>query len=433
MKIIICFSVFVFFFSALQGQQPLTPEEAVSISLKNNYDILVSRNDANIDSVNNTLGNAGMLPYLSATGTDNYSPSNNITQKPSTGPQVTSANTQSNSLTAGVNLNWTLFDGGKMFVTKNKLSEIEALGEIDFRDRVLQTTYNVVLAYYNIVKQKQQQSSIKQVISYNQDRVNILQTSFNAGATAKNNLLQAKIDFNVSTENSLTQENVINTAKRNLNQLLCRNIDSTAYDVIDSIPLTFKPNKEELLKIVQTNNTNILAYQKLTAIAALTIKESQSLRLPKVNFNAGYNYANSNYNYGTTVSNRTLGPQLGGSITIPLFQGGNINRQISNSKIQFKSAEYQLENAKLQVQTQFQNALTDFENQQKLLDIEQQNSEMVKENLEISLLRLKLGQTTALEVKLAQQSYEDSFTRLINFKYNLKIAETKLKQLIAGL
>ena len=124
---------------------------------------------------------------------------------------------------------------------------------------------------------------------------------------------------------------------------------------------------------------------------------------------------------------------MGGSITIPLFQGGNINRQISNSKIQFKSAEYQLENAKLQVQTQFQNALTDFENQQKLLAIEQQNSEMVKENLEISLLRLKLGQTTALEVKLAQQSYEDSFTRLINFKYNLKIAETKLKQLIAGL
>jgi len=414
------------------AQKPITVDDAVAIALKSNYDILVARNDADIDKINNTAGNAGMLPSIALNGSDNYSNYNSRVEQ--TGGVVsTNPNARTNALSANVALNWTLFDGGKMFVTKNKLSEIEALGEIDFRDRVLQTTYNVVLAYYNIVKQKQQQSSIKQVISYNQDRVNILQTSFNAGATAKNNLLQAKIDFNVSTENSLTQENVINTAKRNLNQLLCRNIDSTAYDVIDSIPLTFKPNKEELLKIVQTNNTNILAYQKLTAIAALTIKESQSLRLPKVNFNAGYNYANSNYNYGTTVSNRTLGPQLGGSITIPLFQGGNINRQISNSKIQFKSAEYQLENAKLQVQTQFQNALTDFENQQKLLAIEQQNSEMVKENLEISLLRLKLGQTTALEVKLAQQSYEDSFTRLINFKYNLKIAETKLKQLIAGL
>ena len=414
------------------AQKPITVDDAIAIALKNNYDILVARNDADIDKINNTAGNAGMLPSIALNGSDNYSNYNSRVEQ--TGGVVsTNPNARTNALSANVALNWTLFDGGKMFVTKNKLSEIEALGEIDFRDRVLQTTYNVVLAYYNIVKQKQQQSSIKQVISYNQDRVNILQTSFNAGATAKNNLLQAKIDFNVSTENSLTQENVINTAKRNLNQLLCRNIDSTAYDVIDSIPLTFKPNKEELLKIVQTNNTNILAYQKLTAIAALTIKESQSLRLPKVNFNAGYNYANSNYNYGTTVSNRTLGPQLGGSITIPLFQGGNINRQISNSKIQFKSAEYQLENAKLQVQTQFQNALTDFENQQKLLAIEQQNSEMVKENLEISLLRLKLGQTTALEVKLAQQSYEDSFTRLINFKYNLKIAETKLKQLIAGL
>jgi outer membrane protein TolC len=47
--------------------------------------------------------------------------------------------------------------------------------------------------------------------------------------------------------------------------------------------------------------------------------------------------------------------------------------------------------------------------------------------------RLRLGQTTALEVRQAQESFVDSQTRLINLKYNLKLAEAKLKQLIAGL
>ena len=416
----------------VNAQKAITIDDAIAISLKNNYDILVARNDADIDKINNAIGNAGMLPSVTLNGSGNYTLNNSHVEQAG-GITVNTPNAESKSVGAGVALNWTLFDGGKMFVTKAKLSEIEALGELDFRDRVLQTTFNVVTAYYNVVKQKQQLASLKQVIAYNQDRVNILQTSFNAGASPKNNLLQAQIDYNVSSENSLTQESVIIAAKRSLNQLLCRNMDSTAYDVTDTIPLNFKPNRDELLQKVQSNNTSILAFQKQMAIASLTVSEARSLRLPKINFNAGYNFANSNYNYGTTLLSRTYGPQLGGSVSIPLFQGGSINRQVSTSKIQLKSAEYELENTKLQVLTQLQNALTDFENQQKLHAIEQLNSELVKENLEISLQRLRLGQTTALEVKQAQQSYEDSFTRLINFKYNLKMAETKLKQLIAGL
>jgi Outer membrane protein len=412
-------------------QKSISVDDAVSIALKNNFDIMVARNDADISKLNNTAGNAGMLPSVNLNGADNYS-INDIHSKQSSGLIISSPNANSNVLTANAALNWTLFDGGKMFVTKNKLSQIEALGEINFKDKVLQTIYNVIVAYFNVVKQKQQLASINQVIAYNDDRVNILQTSFNAGASPKNNLLQAKIDLNVSHENAIAQESIIVAAKRNLNQLLCRNIDSTAYDVTDTIPLTFKPDKTELLKKVQDNNTSILSFRKQMDIAKLSLDETKAGRLPKISFNGGYYFSYSNSTVGT-LYNRTYGPQLGGSITVPLYQGGNLNRLVATSKVQLKSAEYTLESVQLQILTIFQNAITDFENQQKLLAIEQENALLVKENLEISLQRLRLGQTTALEVKQAQQSYEDSFTRFINFKYNLKVAETRLKQLMAGL
>ena len=80
-----------------------------------------------------------------------------------------------------------------------------------------------------------------------------------------------------------------------------------------------------------------------------------------------------------------------------------------------------------------QNALIDFENQQLLLQIEKENNQLTKENMEISLQRLRLGQTTSLEVHQAQESYVQSSTRLLNFEYNLKIGETKLKQLVSSL
>jgi outer membrane protein len=416
----------------LFAQQLITADEAVAIAVKNNFDVLISRNDAELAKLNNTAGNAGMLPSVTVNGSDKYTLNNSYIRQ-SQDIDINYSNAGTNAINAVLLLNWTLFDGGKMFVSKNKLEEIEALGEIQFREQLMQTISDVIVAYYNVVKQKQQLTSIQKVISFNQERVDILQTSFNAGSSSKNNLLQAKIDLNVSRENEISQQNIIHSAKRNLNQILSINIYSTTYEVIDSIPLNYKPDLADLQNKIYTTNATILSLRKGIDIAKLNLNEFKADRYPLINLNTGYNFQYSTNTYGTTLANRTYGPHIGGNITIPIFQSGNINRLIATSKIQVLSAEYDLENFKIQVNTQLLNALTDFENQQNLLFIERENSDLVKENLEISLQRLRFGQTTALEVRQAQQSYEDSMTRLVNFKYNLKVAETRLRQLIAEL
>jgi outer membrane protein TolC len=66
-----------------------------------------------------------------------------------------------------------------------------------------------------------------------------------------------------------------------------------------------------------------------------------------------------------------------------------------------------------------------------LLEIEKENNQYATEYLQISFNRMKFGQTNSLEVHQAQENYVQSCTRLINFRYNLKIAETKLKQFIS--
>ncbi|MEI6886588.1 MAG: TolC family protein, partial [Bacteroidota bacterium] len=68
-----------------------------------------------------------------------------------------------------------------------------------------------------------------------------------------------------------------------------------------------------------------------------------------------------------------------------------------------------------------------------LLGIERENLVLAKDNLRISMERLRLGQTTALEVRQAQESYANSLARFYSFEFNMKVAETRLKQLVAGL
>jgi outer membrane protein len=431
-KVYFLISLFIVLLSESNAQKLITADEAVSIVLKNNFGILIAFNDADIARINNTAGNAGMLPNIAITGSDDYS-INTVNKKLPDGSEVKSSDVRTNSFNAAAVLNWTLYDGGKMFVTKSKLNEIQALGELQYKEKVLQTIYDVIIAYYEIVKQNQELTSIHDITLFNEERVKIYQTSFSSGLSPKTNLLQAKIDLNVNYENALTQKHIINAAKRNLNQLLCRNIDSTSFDVLDSIPLNYSPDRNEILQKLQSNNTAILMYQKQVAINSYSLKEYNSNRLPKINFNAGYNFLRTDYNKGDYLNNRLYGPQIGASLSIPIFQAGNINRQVSIAKIELNSAKYALENVKIEMNTELLNALADFENQKSLLNIEQENAVLAKENLEISMQRLRFGQTTSLEVRQAQESYQDSKTRLINFKYNLKVAETKLKQLIAEL
>jgi outer membrane protein TolC len=431
-KIILFLSLILFIIPTTFAQNALTAEDAVIIALKYNYDILVSRNIASIDSVNNTPGNAGMLPNFSITGSESFSPANNVNQKLSDGTLVTLSNTKSNSLNASVGLNWTLFDGGKMFVTKRKLNEIQALGEIQFRDRVLQTVSDVILAYYDVVRQKQELTSINEVITYNLERVKISQTSYDAGLSPKTNFLQAKIDLNVYQENAINQQSIIIAAKRTLNQFLGRNAD-ISFEVQDSIPINDLLDKNELVHELDSSNTSILAYKKQVDVSKLSLKEMNTLLFPRLNFNADYGLFQTNSPESVPLKNRTIGPSIGGTISIPIYQSGNAVRQIKTAKIQLLSDEYNLESIRLQVNQQLQNALTQFENQLRLLRIEKDNAILAKENLEISIQRLRFGQTTSLEVSLAEGSFVDSLTRLINFEYNLKVAETKLKQLLSRL
>jgi outer membrane protein TolC len=131
--------------------------------------------------------------------------------------------------------------------------------------------------------------------------------------------------------------------------------------------------------------------------------------------------------------NKVYGPQIGATLSIPIYQAGNAARQVRTARLQVQSYEYNLESTKLGVNSDLQNTLTNYESQLQLLEIERNNTKLARENLDISIERLRLGQTTTLELHQAQESYVDSQTRLINFEYYLKVAETRLKKLMAGL
>ena len=262
--------------SKVFSQELLKLEDAISIGLKNNYDIQLSKNEALISKENNTSGNAGMLPNINLNASVNAS-INNAHLEYSTGSVLDKSAAVTRIYNAGIALNWTVFDGFKMFTSKSRLEEIEKSGEIKYKAQLQQSIAEIINAYYEIVKQKQIYNAIREIKALSKERMTIGETRFNAGLSAKTELLQAQIDFNTQSQNEIQQLNVIAESKRNLNKIINREI-SENYEVIDLISYSEIDSLSAEKKIMESIPSFQL-FQKHLEISKLPLKDNHSFNL----------------------------------------------------------------------------------------------------------------------------------------------------------
>jgi outer membrane protein TolC len=88
-----------------------------------------------------------------------------------------------------------------------------------------------------------------------------------------------------------------------------------------------------------------------------------------------------------------------------------------------------LENARLQLDLGVYQAFKTYQFQKQALDLEEANIQLAKDNVFIAFERYRLGVSTYLELRDAQQSLETAYNRLIDARYNTKVAETELLRL----
>jgi len=104
--------------------------ECLRIGLENNFDLQIARNEEMISDNNVTLGNAGYLPQVSLNSGYNLR-SNNSDQFPAGDTEVVeNRNSNTQTLDAGLNLNWSIFEGFKVQTNYQRLKELQSVGEL---------------------------------------------------------------------------------------------------------------------------------------------------------------------------------------------------------------------------------------------------------------------------------------------------------------
>ena len=405
-------------------QQKLTLKEAINIALKNNYDILLAKNDAAISDNNYSLGNAGFLPRIDVSGSKTKTVTN-TKQEYSDGRTVDKTGAGSNSTNASVALTWTIFDGLKMFTSYSKLSEFKELGEINLRAQIESSVSDVIQTYYDIVQQKYNYQVAKESVEISEERVRLIQDKLSVGSASNLDLLRAKVDLNADKSNMLAQEVSLSSLKVGLNGLLARNA-AIDFDVEDTIEikkgLTFNQLKQKAFE----NNTDLLASEKNKTISSLDVSLSRSDFFPRISLNGGYTYQNSAADASLVKSNKSNGYNYGLSLSWNIFNGFNSLLTYQNALITLDKNEIALQSTKNEVESSLLISFKNYEKNLEILNLEEENVSVAKENLDLALEELRLGSLSPLEFREVQKSYTEAQSRLSSARFTAKMSEKDL-------
>jgi len=421
-----------FFFSFLNLRaQIITLEEAIATALKNNYDIRLARLDSTSAAIDRSYVFAAFIPQVNGAISKTWN-SNDQKAKLQNGTDREASGIRSNNLNASVNMNWLLFDGLRMFATKEKVEELEVLGGLTLKTTITESLASLINTYYNIVQAKQQLKAVEEQMTISSERVTLAERKLSVGLGTKQELLQAQLDLNAQRASRIRELTSIEQLKQLLNQLM--SVDpTTSYDVLDTIPINMNMTLEDVLNTAQTSNPSLLVAKKNIDIANLTLKEFKGDFFPTISFNSSYTFAKQNnstvVNPAQALFSQNRGFNYGFTASIPILNNFNVRRQVKQAKLGIETQEVAYLSQKLQVELAVYYAFKSYEFQKQSLLLEESNIQLAKENVTIAFERFRLGVSTYIELREAQISLADAYNRLIEARYNTKVAETALLRL----
>lgn len=415
-----------------EAQESLSFDEALAITLKNNYAIKVAKIDLEVAANNAMRLNNGYLPTVSANGSYSWTYAGGSFETVQ-GENEFDPNASYN-YNAGLDINYVLWDGQGRRYNYLQNQELRELSELQVRQLIENTIVDLSNVYYEATLQENTLESLEDAIGISVDRLQRAEYAYEYGVGTQLDILNARVDLNADSVNLLNTRQLLNNALRNLNLVMGTAID-TDYELTDNISINRTLDKEEMLALARQRNVQIASIEKNLLVQEYAIGSSKAALLPNLNANIGYDYRGSRDPNGAFVLGSTnSGPNAAISLNWNIFSGQDRVR-IKNAELNRESLEVQKQDIMRQVEFNLLNAFDAYQTALFILDSQSANVETARRNFERSKESLKVAQITSIEFRQAQLNLLNAEIQLSQSKINAKNAELQVLALagkIAG-
>ena len=406
-------------------------QECLAQGLEHNFSIKMVKNQQEVSENNASPANAGMLPTVDLSASYGADWSTTRTTPRSTGVTTTERGAYDGTVDAGVDLNWTVFDGFSVWTNYKQLQLLKEQGELQTRIAIEDYVASLTAEYYNFIQENIRLKNFRYAMSLSRERMRIVEVRYHIGNFSRLDYLQAKVDFNADSAQYMKQREVLSSSLIRLNELMANQdmmalvgIRDTAIDVNVNPDLQY----EELWQATLATNASLLMADKNTEVVRADYKKVMSRDYPYVRLNAGYGYTLNRYELAATKKRDNWGLSAGITIGFNLFDGKR-KMQKRNAELAIEYAELEKEDLKLSLKADLTDFWQAYRNNWQVMQMERQNLVSAQENYEYANLRYMKGDQSGFEMREAQQSLLDAEERLLVAEYDTKMCEISLLQL----
>ncbi len=285
------------------------------------------------------------------------------------------------------------------------------------------TTLNIKLkvanAFIAILRIQKSLSVAQSHVSNLKAHVKDVNNLYQQGVIARNDLLATKVELSNAEQLVIQQNNQLDIAKVQFNQLLNRNL-SDEVDLVEAFPEVSGDDLAILFKqaLIQRPELEVLAEQ-IRSLEAQAQSEKANL-LPQVNLNGGYQYQENEYqaSEGLWMANITL--------NWTLFDGST-NHRSQAVKRQALSLKSQRDDLISNIHLQVRQAWLDIQETLKRIEVAKQAIEQADENLKVSTERYQQGLAVHTEVLDAEDLRTRIYNNFHNAEYDSAMAKLNLR------
>lgn len=429
MKRFVCYIILGLTVFTAQAQYTYTLQQCLEEGLSNNYSLRIVRNEEQQSKNNATLANAGYLPTIDLSAGYSSTIDNTDNRSRDDNSLARERGVFDQTLDAGIDLNWTIFDGFNISTTYKQLKEMERMGETNTRIALEDFIASLTAEYYNYIQQEIRLKNFRYAVSLSKERLRIVEERYHIGNFSRLDYQQATVDFNADSAQYIKQQEMVYTSRINLNELMAAKNINRPIQVTDSIiDLNLKLNFRDLYNSTMASNASLLKANQNTNIVQMDYKKVLSRNYPYVRLNAGYGYTLNRYDINSIKRRNNWGFSGGITVGINLFDG-NRRREKRNASLDIRNAQLEREQLELGLLADLNNLWQAYRNNIQLLNLERQNLVSAKENHEIAKERYLLGDLSGIEMREAQKSLLDAEERILSAEYDTKMCEISLLQL----
>jgi outer membrane protein TolC len=189
----------------------------------------------------------------------------------------------------------------------------------------------------------------------------------------------------------------------------------------------------DLLTLAQEQNPELQMQYINKKIQEYELKQVKAARLPSVSLSTGYNLIRSETPFGFVTQSTGRNFNYGFTASMNIFDGFNQNRNERTSKIQLENTQLLIDRQKQTVTAQISSIYQSYLSNLALLEMEQKNEKIARQNLEITLDKFKIGTISPVEFRTAQVNYANAVIRLTNAELLAKQTEISLKEIAGSL